>query len=307
MGFAFWLPTAGYLLRRNTMATTSFPRTTVGGVSMPRLLIGANWITGFSHTSPAADQNIRDRNHNPEAVSRILEAFLAYDINAVMGLLSLDKTLLEGIRMAEERTGKKMIVIDEPILNMDDNPAARREAEQAIKACAKNGATFCLPLHSCVEQLLNKNTHTINRLPDYLSMIRQAGMIPGLSAHMPEVIQYTDENGYDVETYIQLFNAAGFLMQVELENVIRIIHNAKKPVMTIKPCAAGRLTPYVGLTFNWNVLRPQDMITIGCMTEYEAREDIEISLAALEHRLPDLENRASPFATSILGGDSHNP
>jgi hypothetical protein len=29
-------------------------------------------------------------------------------------------------------------------------------------------------------------------------------------------------------------------------------------------------------------------------------EDIEISLAALEHRLPDLEGRASPAAQSII-------
>lgn len=274
---------------------------------MPRLIIGANWITGFSHTGPAADLKIKERNGSPQAVARILEAFLQYDVNAVMGLLSLDPSLRAGIRLAQENTGKKMIVVDEPILNMDDNAAARREAEKAIRQSAKNGATFCLPLHSCVEQLLNKNTRTINRLPDYLAMIRDAGMIPGLSAHMPEVIQYADENGYDVETYIQIFNAAGFLMQVELESVIRIIHNAKKPVMTIKPMAAGRLTPYVGLTFNWNVLRPQDMITVGCMTEYEAEEDVEISLAALEHRLPVLENRASPFVTSIISGDSKNP
>jgi hypothetical protein len=138
------------------------------------------------------------------------------------------------------------------------------------------------------------------RLPDYTKMIRDAGLIPGLSAHMPEVIQYADLNGYDVETYIQLFNCLGFLMQVEVESVIKIIHDAKKPVMTIKPMAAGRVSPYVGLTFNWNVLRPQDMITVGCINEHEVHEDVEISLAALERRLPDLEGRSSPSKTSII-------
>lgn len=49
---------------------------------------------------------------------------------------------------------------------------------------------------------MNKNKRTMDRLPDYLAMIRDNGMIPGLSAHMPEVIQYADLNGYDVETYI---------------------------------------------------------------------------------------------------------
>ena len=140
----------------------------------------------------------------------------------------------------------------------------------------------------------------MDRLPDYTRMIRDAGLIPGLSAHMPEIIEYSDLNGYDVETYIQIFNCMGFLMQVEIESIIKIIHDAKKPVMTIKPMAAGRITPYVGLTFNWNVLRPQDMITVGCITELEAHEDVEISLAALEHRLPDLEGRSSPEKQSII-------
>jgi hypothetical protein len=62
--------------------------------------------------------------------------------------------------------------------------------------------------------------------------------------------------------------------------------------------AAGCTTPYVGLTFNWNVLWPCDMITVGC--SYEAEEDIEISLAALERRLPNLEGRSSPVKQSII-------
>jgi hypothetical protein len=92
------------------------------------------------------------------------------------------------------------------------------------------------------------------------------------------------------------------MMQVEIELVIRIIHEAKKPVMTIKPMAAGRTTPYVGLTFNWNVLRPCDMITCGCLSELEAHEDVEISLAAIEKRLPNVQGRSSPAKTSVITG-----
>ena len=37
---------------------TDFPRTLVGGVSMPRLLVGTNWFLGYSHTSRAQDKFI---------------------------------------------------------------------------------------------------------------------------------------------------------------------------------------------------------------------------------------------------------
>ena len=141
---------------------------------------------------------------------------------------------------------------------------------------------------------MNKNKHEITRLNDYTSMIREEGLIPGLSAHMPEIVRYCDEQGYDVETYIQIYNCMGFLMQVEVETVNQLIHKAKKPVMTIKPMAAGRTTPFVGLNFAWNTIREQDMVTLGCTNVEEALECIEYSRAALERRRPEIGKRTSP-------------
>jgi hypothetical protein len=278
----------------------AFPRTTVAGVSLPRMLIGTNWLFGWSHTGHAADCFIRDFHSKPDSFVPIMEAYLAHGVDAVMGPFSTHPGAAEKIHAAQDALGKKIIIIDTPVVNVDDNPAARGETQAIFKRSAEIGSGFCLIHHASCEQLVNKNRGTMDRLPDYLKMIRDAGLIPGLSAHMPEVIQYCDDNGYDVETYIQIFNCLGFMMQVEIESVIRIIHGAKKPVMTIKPMAAGRTTPYVGLTFNWNVLRPVDMVTVGVLSRHEVEEDIEISLAALEHRLPDLEGRASPAAQSII-------
>ncbi|MDR1837541.1 MAG: hypothetical protein LBQ89_07780 [Treponema sp.] len=278
----------------------SFPRTTVAGISLPRLLIGSNWIFGWSHTGHAADIYIKEQHSTVDATLQVLNAFLQYGINAWMAPFSSHPDALEKIKRVHEKIGKKLILIDTPILNMNDTEAARKEARAVIKTSAEIGCTFCLIHHASCEQLINKNKQTMDRLGDYTDMIREAGLIPGLSAHMPEVIQYSDNNGYDIETYIQIFNCMGFLMQVEIESVIRIIHEAKKPVMTIKPMAAGRITPYVGLTFNWNVLRSQDMITVGCINEHEVHEDVEISLAAIEKRLPDLEGRGSPGKTGII-------
>ncbi|NMC45243.1 MAG: phosphoglycerate kinase [Chloroflexi bacterium] len=282
--------------------SSQFPRTFVGNISLPRLIIGCNWMSGFSHLSAAGDTMIRQTHNAPGSVSSIFETFLEQDIDAVLGLFGVDENLLPAVELAQERTGKKLIIIDEPIINVDDSPVARLEAKKKIDECAKRGATFCLPLHSCIEQLVNKNTMTINRLPDYLYMIREAGMIPGLSAHMPEVIQYADLNEYDVETYIQIYNCMGFLMQVEIESVAKIIQNAKKPVITIKPLAAGRTSPFVGLNFVFNTIREQDMVAIGCFDSNEAAEDIEFTRAAIERRPPNITNRNSPLETSVIKG-----
>jgi hypothetical protein len=64
--------------------------------------------------------------------------------------------------------------------------------------------------------------------------------------------------------------------------VARQIRNAKKPVMTIKPMAAGQLRAFQALAFVWSTIRPGDMVTVGTMTPREAEECIDLSLNTLE-------------------------
>ena len=270
-----------------------FPRTTVGGIDMPRMIIGTNWLLGWSHTGAAADAGIKEKYQRPEDFYPVLHTYLEHGINAIMGPMSDNDLGYDAIKYAEDKDGKHIIIVDTPVINVDDTPQARLEAEKQIKKSASLGCEFCFLHHISVEQLVNKNKRQITRLPDYTKMVRDAGMLPGCGAHMPEVILYCDANGYDVESYIQIFNCMGFMMQVEIENVARIIHNANHPVMTIKPMAAGRTTPYVGLTFNWNAIRSCDLVTVGAGSSKEAEEDIEYSLAALNHRFPDVEGRGS--------------
>ena len=279
-----------------------FPRTTVGGLSVSRMIIGTNWMAGWSHTSGAADQMIKERHSTPDTLIPMFETFLAHGVDTVMAPFASTPVILEAIRRAEDKTGKKMILVDTPTINVEDSEAGRKEARDKIKLSKSLGADICLIHHASAELLVNKEKHEIRRIDDYTAMIRDEGMIPGLSAHMPELVVYSDEQGYDVETYIQIYNCMGFLMQVEVESVNRIIHNAKKPVMTIKSMAAGRTTPFVGLNFSWATIRDIDMVTVGCFGEREAAEDIEISLAALERRAANLSARSSPAANQAAFG-----
>ena len=274
--------------------STVFPRTSVEGLSLSRMIIGTNWIGGWSHRSPAADNMIKQKHSDPASIRPMLEVFMEYGVDTIMAPFSSLPALTRAVHETEDKLGKGMIIIDTPIINVDNTREAREEARRLIEAGRDLGAKISLIHHSSAEQLVNKNARTMDRLEDYTKMIRDAGMIPGLSAHMPELIVYSDLNEYDVQTYIQIYNCMGFLMQVEVETVNQIIHDAKKPVMTIKPMAAGRTTPFVGLNFSWATIRDCDMVTVGCFNENEAREDIEISLAALEHRRAGIEKRSSP-------------
>ena len=260
-----------------------FPHTTVGGASISRLLIGTNWFFGYSHTSAAKDKFIKAYMDRPR-IAEIMAVFLEAGVDAVMGPLT--PLMGEAARDAEDRVGRKMHLIVTPHFNIKPGGPPEMEPEPVLDRCKAMGATFCFPHSSMVDALLDRLNRTIRQYDTYAKMIRERGMIPGLSTHLPDSVVIADESGADVESYIQLFNAAGFLMPIEVDWAMRIIQKAAKPVMTIKPLAAGRLLPVVGLGFVWNAIRDQDMVTIGTMTPDEAREVIDLSWSFLERRLP---------------------
>lgn len=261
-----------------------FPRTTIGGISVSRMVAGTNWFLGYSHTSAAKDDFIKDFQTR-DRIADVLEVFLASGVDTVMG--PPHPLLLEGVEEAQQRAGRKVILMLTPTFNIHPDGPADQEPEAVIAACQKMGATFCMPHQQVTDTLLDRSRRKIRGIEQYTALIRQYGMLPGLSTHLPETVTFCDENHYDIETYIQIYNAAGFMMPIEVDWELRIIQNALKPVTTIKPLAAGRLIPLVGLCFVWNTLREQDLVTIGTTTPNEAREVIELSLDFLERRMPD--------------------
>lgn len=280
----------------------SFPRTEVGGVSMPRLICGTNWFLGYSHTSGAKDRFIKELFDEPSKMADVVSVFARAGCNALMS--PLNDFVRRALDEVEQRTGQHMIWIVTPTSG-DYKSTMLDGWKEAVARAKRMGATFCFP-HQCVT---DPRIDRVNRclapdLIEHLRIVRDAGLIPGLSSHMPEAITCSDECGADVETYIQPYNAAGFLCQVETDWLQRIIHGAKKPVTTIKPLAAGRLLPPTGLTFSWNTLRDRDMVTIGTLSTYEAEEVIELSLACLERRDAAVELQFTRSKLSLVGSRS---
>ena len=259
----------------------------VGGRSLSRLIAGSNWVLGYSHTTAAKDAALKEHTRSQPRIADILEVFFRAGVDTVMGQIG-DDPWREGIQEAEQRTGVPAIIVSTPGFPVTAQTPVTgligAEVERILDQEAKFGAALCMP-HQCVtDALVDRCSRSIRQMDGLCQKIRERGMIPGLSTHMPETPVYADETNLDVETYIQIYNSMGFLMQIEVDWVQRSIQNAKKPVMTIKPLAAGQLRPLQGLTFAWNTIRKQDMVTVGTMTPSEAAEIIEISLATLERR-----------------------
>ena len=106
------------------------------------MIIGTNWILGYSHTTVAADNFIRQNHDTPEKMN-MLEVFES-GVDTIMGPFNGNPMLVNAVRNAEDRTGRGMIIIDTPIINVDNSPEARAEAEKLLRR-ARSWSYFVFP------------------------------------------------------------------------------------------------------------------------------------------------------------------
>lgn len=275
----------------------AFPRTNIENLSVSRLMIGTNWFLGYSHTSKAKDREIVERMTSSRIADVIVE-FMKSGVDTLYGIRP-EPVIMDAVAEVEQRAGQKCITIAIPTLPLQQTPDDLGEAERILDIHADMGVSICMPHQCTTDAFVNRRTRRLDGIEKYLRMIRDREMIPGLSTHMPETPIYADACGLDIATYIQIYNAAGFLMQIEIDWVQRMIWKAKKPVITIKPLAAGKLPPLVGLAFSWSTIRDCDMVCVGTTTPYEAAEVVELSLSILEHRAPHMDLQATRSKASM--------
>jgi len=239
-------------------------------------------MLGYSHISGARDKFIREYYDTPAKLAKVVEVFAKAGCDAFLS--GPNDFVRQALDMVEQKVGKKITWLSTP------TAVTIEDWKKAVEVCVKQKATFCMPHQGATDSRLDRIKQCLNpELTEFLRIVRKAGMIPGLSTHTPESIVFSDKSGADVETYIQPYNAAGFLCQVETDWLTKIIHEAKKPVLTIKPLASGKLLPPTGFEFVWGTIREVDMVCVGAMNVYEAEEDIELSLACLEKRKANIE------------------
>lgn len=276
------------------MSEHSLPQVEIEGHKIGRLVIGTNWFLGYSHQTAARSSWIRDYQ-TPERIAGVLEVCSAGGMNAIVSPMS--DIMTEAMRIHEERTGRHITWFITP------GGATTDELLHNIDRCAELGAEFCLPHTSWTDARLHIVNNEITDWPRVAAHIRDCGMIPGLSTHRPEVIVVGDRAGYDIATYIQPYNALGFLCPVETDWIANVIRNTPKPVIIIKPLAAGRLNPITGLTFVFNTCKDTDVCCIGLLCEEEAREDLEIARQIFAQQKVAVELQYTRSKAALVGGN----
>jgi hypothetical protein len=249
------------------------PTIKLGPHEVTRLIIGGNPIYGYSHFNRLLSQ-YQTSWHTPERVVELIKHAEASGINtwqnsyANRTLLDLDRYRAEGGRMHWLCLGKP---------DWDEKP-------ELIADAAKRKPIGIAPHGSLGERLHRANK--IDRLKDLLKRIRDQGVLVGLSAHNPQLIELAEEKGWDVDYYMcclyyltrpreefaKLLGGQLPLGEIYLADdpvrMFKVIQNARKPCLAYKVLAAGRLidsASQVRQSFEtaFRNIKPTDAVIVG--------------------------------------------
>jgi hypothetical protein len=225
--------------------TTPLPAIKLGPHSVTRLILGGNPIYGYSHFNKLFSQHMTDW-HTPERVVELLKRCEQAGVNtwqnsyAERTLEDIDRVRKAGVKFNWLCLGKG---------DWDRFP-------ERIDAAAKRKPIGIAPHGALAERLHRANKLTV--LTDLLKRIRDQGVLVGLSAHNPAVIELAEEKGWDVDYYMcclyyltrpreeyrKLLGDALPLGEIYLPDdpprMFRVIRATKKPCLAYKVLAAGR-------------------------------------------------------------------
>jgi hypothetical protein len=228
-------PAAGSLL----------PTIKLGSHAVTRLIIGGNPIYGHSHFNKLLSQH-QTAWHTPERVVALMQRCEQAGINTWQNSYA-ERTLDDLDRYRSAGGTMHWLCLGKP--DWDKFP-------ERIDDAARRKPIGIAPHGSLGERLYRQNRLTV--LTDLLKRIRDQGVLVGLSAHNPALIQLSEEKGWDVDYYMcclyyltrpreefqKLLGAHLPLGEIYLPSdpprMFEVVQAARKPCLVYKVLAAGR-------------------------------------------------------------------
>jgi len=237
-------------LPQGAQAAASAPAPPLGGIklgthALTRLIIGGNPIYGYSHFNRILSQ-YQTTWHTQERVVDLLQHAEAEGINTWQSSYA-ERTLADLERYRSTGGKLQWLCLGNP--DWDQKP-------QLVEEVAAHHPIGIAPHGHLAERLHRQDK--LGVLTDLLKRIRAAGVLVGLSAHNPALIELSEERGWDVDYYMcclyyltrprEEFQAllGGELPLGEIylpsdpPRMFKVIRQTRKPCLAYKVLAAGR-------------------------------------------------------------------
>jgi len=252
-----------------------------GKYSVSRLICGANPFNAGSHLSVFVNHQM-GQYYTQEQIFKTLRRCQEVGINCWQS--GSDKYKM--YRRLVDKGGKMHY------LSINSDPAD-------IGPIAKAGGIGIAHHGETTDSLFKAGK--LDKIHDFLKRVRDAGLMVGVSTHMPAVIEAIEEKGWDVDYYMacvyerhrseaELKKLLGHVpiplrevyLQEDPPRMFKVIRQTKRPCLAFKILAAGRLSEnraWVEKAFRetFQSIKENDAVIVGIYDEYSDQpgEDAE--------------------------------
>lgn len=263
-------------------------------IEVTRFISGGNPLCGNSHFTPEMNEEMREYYTERQVVD-YLHQLQAAGINTLQARGDFHRILYW--RELFKREGGQLHFIAQTASEMAD-------LFQNIRVIAATGAEAIYHHGSRTDNLWLDGR--IDEVEDYLKCMRDAGVQVGLASHIPEVFDYVEDKGWDVDFYMTcLYNLnrthresalvdpfnAGSMEAFDPDDpprMVRVIQQTTKMCLAFKFLAAGRKCHTqedvrAAFEYVFSSIKPGDAVIAGMFPKHEdqIRLNVDHTLAAI--------------------------
>jgi len=237
----------------------AIPTTTIGPLTVSRLILGGNPFSGNSHWSAElsakmrhwwTSARIKDCLHEAESLG--VNLLIARGDNHIQRLLTeyWDEggTIQWTAQTAPER----------------------KSVEANIRQICGTGAQGCY-LHGGMADGIWRDGEP-EQMRDWIALIRELGMVAGMASHNWEYPLRAEEMEFGCDFYMccfyDLYGRGGeYYEEEDRQAMVRTIREIDKPCIAFKIMAAGRNEPDQAFRFAFEQIKPTDPVCVGFYTQ----------------------------------------
>ncbi|MCW5978109.1 MAG: hypothetical protein KIT09_08525 [Bryobacteraceae bacterium] len=256
-------------------ADTTLPQVAFGFHKLSRLIVGCNQFYGYSHLNPLLSKVMKEWN-TPE---RVCETLARCERNGITtwqtgdrdrALTDLQKHRAAGGGIQALCLGKDGV--EETVRTM--KPLGLAHHGEVTDVCFREGR--------------------MGEVHEFVKRVRQTGVMAGVSTHKPEVIDYIESKGWDVDYYMACAyhrtrtpaefrkllggelpdQPSEIYLERDPERMCEVVRKTPKTCLLFKILAAGRRTNsarQVDEAFRFALanIKPRDCIIVGMFPMYD--------------------------------------
>ena len=254
----------------------ALPLVPFGKHQISRLIAGTNPFYGYSHFNRVLDTHMREWN-TQERVCETLRLCEQNGINTIQ--TAATGRNLSDIEHHRAEGGNLQVIA---LSTLAEPP------EEAVRKIKPVGLAHFGEL---TDVLLRDGK--MEQVQEFLKRVRQTGVMAGISTHKPEVVEFVEDKGWDVDFYMtcvynrtrtpeEIRRLLGELplpptelyLESDPARMYRVVRQTRRTCLVFKILAAGRLTgkPELldrafGLAFD--SIKPKDCVIVGMYQRFQ--------------------------------------